>query len=111
MNNESRQFKCPCGKTYKSYPALHTHIKRKHDGEAPGLLHLPHNNLVTRRGRPAVEMHKIQPEEIVGDLEALTTIELGLLSVIDILKDPKAVLTGNTLAALDFEHSHPYLFK
>lgn len=27
---KSRDFKCPCGKTYLSYPALFTHIKQKH---------------------------------------------------------------------------------
>lgn len=28
----ARNFKCPCGRTYLSYPALYTHIKNKHDG-------------------------------------------------------------------------------
>jgi hypothetical protein len=31
-----RDFICPCGKAYLSYPALFTHIKQKHDGKAPG---------------------------------------------------------------------------
>ncbi len=31
----TRSFKCGCGKSYLSYPALYTHIKQKHDGEAP----------------------------------------------------------------------------
>ncbi len=30
---QSRDFKCPCGKTYLSYAALFTHIKQKHDGK------------------------------------------------------------------------------
>lgn len=30
-----RNFKCGCGKTYLSYPALYTHIKNKHGGENP----------------------------------------------------------------------------
>lgn len=29
----SRDYKCPCGKAYLSYPALFTHIKHKHDGK------------------------------------------------------------------------------
>ena len=33
---KSRDFKCPCGKTYLSYAALFTHIKQKHDGKPPG---------------------------------------------------------------------------
>lgn len=28
-----RNFKCPCGKSYLSYPALFTHIKLKHNGK------------------------------------------------------------------------------
>lgn len=28
-----RQYGCPCGKTYLSYPALFTHVKQKHDGK------------------------------------------------------------------------------
>ena len=30
---QSRDYKCPCGKTYLSYAALFTHIKQKHDGK------------------------------------------------------------------------------
>ena len=26
-------FACPCGKEYRSYPALFTHIKNKHNGK------------------------------------------------------------------------------
>lgn len=29
----ARDFKCPCGKTYLSYPALFTHVKQKHGGQ------------------------------------------------------------------------------
>ncbi len=28
-----RQYGCPCGKNYLSYPALFTHIKQKHEGK------------------------------------------------------------------------------
>lgn len=31
--NEQRPFECPCGKKYKSNPALYTHIKNKHEGK------------------------------------------------------------------------------
>lgn len=27
----SRDYHCPCGKAYLSYPALHTHIKKYHE--------------------------------------------------------------------------------
>ena len=31
-DGEGRDFVCPCGKSYLSYPALYTHIKTKHGG-------------------------------------------------------------------------------
>ncbi len=34
-DNAERNFICGCGKDYFSYPALYTHIKNKHNGEAP----------------------------------------------------------------------------
>ncbi len=30
-----RNYICNCGKSYLSYPALYTHIKTKHQGQAP----------------------------------------------------------------------------
>lgn len=30
-----RDYRCGCGKTYLSYPALYTHIKTKHNGKTP----------------------------------------------------------------------------
>ena len=30
-----RDYRCGCGKTYLSYPALYTHIKTKHNGQNP----------------------------------------------------------------------------
>lgn len=30
---QSRDYKCPCGKTYLSYAALFTHVKQKHEGK------------------------------------------------------------------------------
>jgi hypothetical protein len=29
-DGEGRNYACPCGKTYLSYPALYTHVKTKH---------------------------------------------------------------------------------
>jgi hypothetical protein len=29
----NRDFICPCGKSYLSYPALFTHVKQKHEGK------------------------------------------------------------------------------
>lgn len=36
--NGVREFGCPCGKTYLSYPALYTHVKTKHDGKVNSFL-------------------------------------------------------------------------
>lgn len=33
-------FACPCGKEYRSYPALFTHIKNKHNGKVFSILFL-----------------------------------------------------------------------
>ena len=55
----NRNYKCPCGKTYLSYPALFTHIKQKHDGkvllllyQAPGEIAKPKGN---NKGRPPIK--------------------------------------------------------
>lgn len=39
----NRDYQCPCGKSYLSYPALYTHIKQKHEGKAPGPVKRPNN--------------------------------------------------------------------
>jgi hypothetical protein len=56
-----RDFKCPCGKSYLSYPALFTHIRNKHAGKviislikAPGKIEKP-NYLKSTRGRPSLK--------------------------------------------------------
>jgi hypothetical protein len=36
-NDVGRDFLCPCGKSYLSYPALYTHIKNKHNGKVNNL--------------------------------------------------------------------------
>lgn len=33
LSEAKREYGCPCGKTYLSYPALFTHVKQKHDGK------------------------------------------------------------------------------
>ena len=53
-----KHYECPCSKTYKSYPALYTHIKNKHQGkvfrflkQAPGTIKKP-SLPFKKRGRP-----------------------------------------------------------
>lgn len=52
----SRDYKCPCGKTYLSYAALFTHIKQKHDGKVLLLLFRPLEPLRNRRQRASLEV-------------------------------------------------------
>lgn len=82
MREDQNNFSCPCGKSYMSYPALHTHIKRKHDGKAPGKVQVP--KLTIKRGRPAIEMHKVQPTEKTHDLKILSMLETAIVDVSDI---------------------------
>lgn len=82
MNQNCKDFSCPCGKSYLSYPALHTHIKRKHDGKAPGRLSVPKKTI--KRGRPAIEMHKVLPSEKTQELEVLNMLEAAIVEVSDI---------------------------
>jgi hypothetical protein len=55
----AREYACPCGKSYLSYPALFTHVKQKHNGKvviyfikAPGQLIKPAARINLKRGRP-----------------------------------------------------------
>ena len=54
---------CGCGKNYKSYPALSTHIKLKHNGKAPKgtIANLIKNG--KRRGRPRKNFLIIEEEK------------------------------------------------
>ena len=54
-----RDFKCGCGKTYLSYPALYTHIKEKHNGNIPDGSSKPILNKQGNRGRPKVSNIKL----------------------------------------------------
>lgn len=64
MKNQTegkRDFGCPCGKTYLSYPALFTHVKQKHNGKVnlkitqpPGKLTKPKKE--KPRGRPKIHV-------------------------------------------------------
>lgn len=53
-----RNYRCSCGLTYLSYPALYTHVKIKHKGkvliintQAPGVIQMPRSEKVTRLKR------------------------------------------------------------
>ena len=48
----NRAYKCGCGRTYLSYPALYTHLKNKHDGEQPEGTNAPSSTNGRGRGRP-----------------------------------------------------------
>lgn len=47
-----RDYRCGCGKSYLSYPALYTHVKQKHDGDAKFVAHIPDPLKKGNKGRP-----------------------------------------------------------
>ncbi len=51
VDPNQRIFVCGCGKQYKSYPALYTHIRQKHDGVKPEGTITHSNQKRKRRGR------------------------------------------------------------
>ena len=68
-NNLSRDYVCPCGKTYLSYPAIFTHIKLKHGGKvvfklykAPGIIEKPKDRC-RPRGRPSLSIKTSEKED------------------------------------------------
>lgn len=44
----NRDYICPCGKSYLSYPALFTHIKIKHNGRVKDDLDRPQDKSLSR---------------------------------------------------------------
>jgi hypothetical protein len=59
-DDSGRDFICGCRKKYLSYPALYTHIRTKHDGNAPSGTNM--SKLLTGRGRG-------RPRKTHGDIE------------------------------------------
>jgi hypothetical protein len=41
---DNRDYICPCGKSYLSYPALFVHVKQKHDGKVKSLIYSHQEN-------------------------------------------------------------------
>ena len=58
-----RGYKCGCGKTYLSYPALYTHIKTKHDGKTPEGTNA--NQIQNGKGRGRPRKNFLMNEEII----------------------------------------------
>jgi hypothetical protein len=65
-----RIYKCGCGKTYLSYPALYTHIKQKHDGISPDGTTAPINRNGRTRGRPKQTGPRSGYEKLASEEEA-----------------------------------------
>ena len=47
-----RIYSCGCGKSYLSYPALYTHLKKKHDSQVPDGTIFPNTLGKGKKGRP-----------------------------------------------------------
>lgn len=63
-DDKDRNYKCSCGRSYLSYPALYTHIKTKHDGkvighvtQAPGIIQMPR----TEKGSKLKKYNFVRP--------------------------------------------------
>lgn len=54
-DQNNRDYKCGCGSSYLSYPALYTHLKQKHDGKKPLGTQMPPISGHGKRGRPRNE--------------------------------------------------------
>lgn len=104
MAELTTDFNCPCGKGYHSYPALYTHIKRKHDGKAPGELSIPKRTV--RRGRPAIEMHEVPRVEKTSEMDLLNMLEVAIIEVRDI--DSGCILSRNEEPKMKYPEAHPY---
>lgn len=70
---DNRDYICPCGKSYLSYPALFTHIKQKHNGRAPGKIIKPEPQGNSRRGRPRTK--EVYDEDSESDDDAGNVID------------------------------------
>lgn len=78
----SRDYICPCGKSYLSYPALFTHIKIKHNGRAPGQIIKPKTESLSKRGRPRQVKYNFNPRNKYMIVKVILTI-LQLTALID----------------------------
>ena len=105
----SRDFHCPCGKAYLSYPALHTHIKKYHE-EPETVLEkatIPKKEK-GKRGRPITLKNEPTSEEF----EELTFIETSILKIYQSLSkelNGTILLEGNEeqdLSLLQQEYRH-----
>lgn len=56
-----RDYRCGCGKSYLSYPALYTHVKQKHDGDNSLITNIPEAVKKGSKGRPTkISVNKVK---------------------------------------------------
>lgn len=92
---ESRDFHCPCSRSYLSYSALHTHIKKYHKKEDNMLERatIP-QRAQHRRGRPKDKQQAYISEEL-EDLTHFETAILGIYQELLPITDAPILLEGN----------------
>ena len=90
-DQQNRDYKCSCGKSYLSYPALYTHVKQKHPEDIEELLKKPGgiNKPQTAelpRGRPKVIKETNEKEEENVEYSALSVTEILIVELVEIFK-------------------------
>lgn len=92
---ESRDFHCPCSRSYLSYSALHTHIKKYHAKEENMLERaIVPQRAHHRRGRPKDKQEAYISEEL-EDLTHFETAILGIYQELLPVADAPILLEGN----------------
>lgn len=90
-DKQNRDYKCPCGKSYLSYPALYTHLKQKHSDEMQDYLGRIEKPATTtlERGRPkaADKVRATNNTEMTLEYSLLSIMEILTIELVDLLKE------------------------
>lgn len=86
--SESSSFKysCTCGKSYKSKPAVYTHIKNKHNGDKNNFRIIDSTNGEVDNNR-TIRLTQIKSNEIESSL--MTLADLTYIEIARIIKEEK----------------------
>jgi|JI6StandDraft_1071083.scaffolds.fasta_scaffold15675_2 hypothetical protein len=104
-DKQNRDYKCPCGKSYLSYPALYTHLKQKHSEDMQDYLSRIEKPATTtlERGRPkaadkvraTISVEMSLEYNLLSIMENLTIELADLFKEIPELRNHQLILVGN----------------
>jgi hypothetical protein len=90
-DKQNRDYKCPCGKSYLSYPALYTHLKQKHSDDMQDYLSKIEKPATTtlERGRPkaADKVRTTTNQEMTLEYSLLSILEILTIELVDAFKE------------------------